>query len=646
MIRVQGISLKYGDRTLFDGLDFVLKPSDRVGLVGRNGAGKSTLLKMLVGRVRPDAGQIEVSGNQTLGYLEQELQLEGERSVMQEALSAFADLQSLRTELKLVEEEMTLRQDYESEAYHKLLSRFSDLSERLHLLEEGSPEGKAERILRGLGFRRAELHRPLHTFSGGWQMRVVLAKLLLSKPDFLLLDEPTNHLDMESIIWLEQFLKTYPGGVVVISHDKRFLDELTNRTLEIELGKIYDYKAPYSKYLRLRKERKEKMEAAYRNQQRIIEQKERVIKRFMAKATKTKMAQSMQKQLDKMERIEIEAEDTSRMQLRFPFSGRSARVVLAARQLSKSYGELSVLEKVDFELERAQKVAFVGQNGQGKTTLAKILVGALSPTSGEVLRGEQVQLAYYAQNQAEMLDPRLSVLETMEAASPAEMRPRLRSILGAFLFSGDEVDKKVSVLSGGERARLALALLMLRPFNVLVLDEPTNHLDIKAKEVLKKALQDFEGSLIVVSHDRDFLSGLTDQTLEFRDRQLHTYLGDVNYFLEKRQLEDMREVAFRQMEKSETSGKASSKTKSLSHEERKKLQRQVQRAERRIEQLEKQIAAFEEEMSQPDFYQRFDAEERLKSYADCKRQMDEALEAWEEAHTQWEKANGGESFST
>ncbi len=640
MIRVQGISLKYGDRTLFDGLDFTLKPSDRVGLVGRNGAGKSTLLKILVGRIRPDAGRVEISGNQTLGYLEQELQCEGERTVMQEALSAFAERQVLQEELKAIEAEMARRNDFESEAYHKLLSRFSDLNDRLHLLEEGSSEGKAERVLRGLGFQREELQRPLRTFSGGWQMRVVLAKLLLSQPDFLLLDEPTNHLDIESIIWLEQFLKNYPGGVLVISHDKRFLDELTNRTLEIELGKIYDYKAPYSKYLQLRKERREKMEAAYRNQQRIIEEKERLIKRFMAKATKTKMAQSMQKKLDKMERIEIEAEDNSSMRLRFPFSGRSARVVLAARHLSKAYGNLRVLSEVDFELERGQKIAFVGQNGQGKTTLAKILVGALPPGEGEVLRGEQVQLAYYAQNQAEMLDPRLSILETMEAASPANMRPRLRGILGAFLFSGDDVDKKVSVLSGGERARLALALLVLRPCNVLVLDEPTNHLDIKAKEVLKEALQHFEGSVIVVSHDRDFLSGLTDHTLEFRDKKLHLYLGDVNYFLEKRQLEDMREVAFRQMEKSAAAPDVSKTKKVLSHEERKKLQRQVQRAERRIEQLEKQIATFEEAMTHPDFYQRPDAEEQLKSYADCKKEMDRALEAWEKAQTEWEEANG------
>jgi len=640
LIRVQGISLKYGDRTLFDGIDFILKPSDRVGLVGRNGAGKSTLLKILVGRIRPDAGRVEMSGNQTLGYLEQELQCEGDRTVMEEALSAFAERQVLQKELEAVEAEMARRNDFESEAYHKLLSRFSDLNDRLHLLEEGSSEGKAERVLRGLGFQREELQRPLRTFSGGWQMRVVLAKLLLSQPDFLLLDEPTNHLDIESIIWLEQFLKNYPGGVLVISHDKRFLDELTNRTLEIELGKIYDYKAPYSKYLQLRKERREKMEAAYRNQQRIIEEKERLIKRFMAKATKTKMAQSMQKQLDKMERIELEAEDNSSMRLRFPFSGRSARIVLAARQLSKAYGNLRVLSKVDFELERGQKIAFVGQNGQGKTTLAKILVGALPPSEGEVLRGEQVQLAYYAQNQAEMLDSRLSILETMEAASPANMRPRLRGILGAFLFSGDDVDKKVSVLSGGERARLALALLVLRPCNVLVLDEPTNHLDIKAKEVLKEALQHFEGSVIVVSHDRDFLSGLTDHTLEFRDKKLHLYLGDVNYFLEKRQLEDMREVAFRQMEKSAAAADVPKAKKALSHEERKKLQRQVQKAERRIEELEKQMATFEEAMTQPDFYQRPDAEEQLKSYADCKKQMDQALEAWEKAQMKWEEANG------
>ncbi|HHJ50016.1 MAG TPA: ABC transporter ATP-binding protein [Phaeodactylibacter sp.] len=642
MINVQGLYLKYGDRTLFDGIDAVLRSTDRIGLVGRNGAGKSTFLKVLMGYVSPDAGKVEVSGGKSLGYLEQDLNFKSDQTVMQEALSAFADVRRMEEELKGVEAELARREDYESRDYQRLLERLSDLNERLHLMEGGSMESKAERVLKGLGFKREELHRPLNTFSGGWQMRVVLAKLLLTQPDFLLLDEPTNHLDIESIIWLEQFLKTYPGGVVVISHDKRFLDELTNRTLEIELGKIYDYKAPYSKYLELRKERREKMEAAYRNQQRLIEQRERTIKRFMAKATKTKMAQSMQKQLDKIERIELESEDTSAMRLNFPFSGRSARVVLAAKNLVKQYDQHRVLDGVDFELERGQKVAFVGQNGQGKTTLAKILVGALQPTSGEAIRGQQVQLAYYAQNQAEMLDPKLTVLETMEAASPPDMRPRLRGILGSFLFSGEDVDKKVSVLSGGERARLALALLMLRPFNVLVLDEPTNHLDIKAKEVLKEALQRFEGSLLVVSHDRDFLSGLTERTVEFRDKKLHTYLGDVNYFLEKRRMDDMRQVALSgqtQKEEKETKGQTAKAGESapqapqLSYEERKQLQRRVQQAERRIERIEKEKAKLENEMADPAFYQRPEAGQLLKTYGELKKQLDEAMEQWEEAQT-------------
>ena len=642
MINVQGLYLKYGDRTLFDGIDAVLRSTDRIGLVGRNGAGKSTFLKVLMGYVSPDAGKVEVSGGKSLGYLEQDLNFKSDQTVMQEALSAFADVKRMEEELKGVEAELARREDYESRDYQRLLERLSDLNERLHLMEGGSMESKAERVLKGLGFKREELHRPLNTFSGGWQMRVVLAKLLLTQPDFLLLDEPTNHLDIESIIWLEQFLKTYPGGVVVISHDKRFLDELTNRTLEIELGKIYDYKAPYSKYLELRKERREKMEAAYRNQQRVIEQRERTIKRFMAKATKTKMAQSMQKQLDKIERIELESEDTSAMRLNFPFSGRSARVVLAAKNLVKQYDQHRVLDGVDFELERGQKVAFVGQNGQGKTTLAKILVGALQPTSGEAIRGQQVQLAYYAQNQAEMLDPKLTVLETMEAASPPDMRTRLRGILGSFLFSGEDVDKKVSVLSGGERARLALALLMLRPFNVLVLDEPTNHLDIKAKEVLKEALQRFEGSLLVVSHDRDFLSRLTERTVEFRDKKLHTYLGDVNYFLEKRRMDDMRQVALSgqtQKEEKETKGQTAKAGESapqapqLSYEERKQLQRRVQQAERRIERIEKEKAKLENEMADPAFYQRPEAEQLLKTYGELKKQLDEAMEQWEEAQT-------------
>jgi len=458
-------------------------------------------------------------------------------------------------------------------------------------------------------------------------MRVELAKMLLECPDYLLLDEPTNHLDIESIIWLEQYLQVYPGAVILISHDKQFLDSITKRTVEIELGSVYDYKAPYSKYLALRKERKAKQLAAYENQQRVIAQKERTITRFMAKATKTKMAQSMQKQLDKIERIEIESENSQLMRLHFTPAPRSGEVVVEGRQVVKRYGEKTVLDGVDFKVLRGDRVAFVGQNGQGKTTLAKILVGNLDHTAGGVKLGYNVSIGYYAQNQSETLDINQTVLETIEGESPPEMRTKVRAILGAFLFSGEDVDKKVMVLSGGERARLALACMLLRPFNLLVLDEPTNHLDIASKEILKKALMDYDGTLLVVSHDRDFLAGLTKTTLEFRDRQLHEYLGDINFFLEKRQMDNMREVELATAKTQQ----AAIPRKELSYEERKKLLRAVSKAEKKIERLEEEIERVEVQMGAPDFYQHSDREKITNRYQAAKKELEEAMEAWEEA---------------
>ncbi len=636
MLSVQNLYLQYGERILFDRISFAIGDRERIGLVGRNGAGKSTLLKIMAGLLNPDEGQIDRPANSTIGLLHQEMNLPKGKTVLEETMTAFAETRELEKKLEDVHHAIATRTDYQSPEYTKLLEELADLEHRFQLLGGHNTQAQAEKVLKGLGFRDADFQRLTDEFSGGWQMRIELAKMLLRQPDYLLLDEPTNHLDIESILWLESFLDTYEGSIVVISHDKTFLDKVTRRTLEIELGKLYDYKASYSGYVELRRERREKLQAAWENQQRIIAEKERTIKRFMAKATKTSMAQSMQKQLDKMERIELDQEDTAVMNIRFPEPPRSGQVVVEARGLTKRYGDLLVLDGVDLKLDRGDRVAFVGQNGQGKTTLAKIIVGQLKPTAGELTIGHNVHIGYYAQNQAETLDPHRTLLETLEAHSPPEMRTRLRTLLGAFLFSGEDQEKKVMVLSGGERARLALACMLLKPVNLLVLDEPTNHLDILSKEVLKNALMQFTGTLIVVSHDRDFLSGLTDKTIEFRDHHLHTYLGDVNYFLEKRRLDHMREVekrtqATRKVADEKTADTSSNGSPTLSYEERKQLQRQLQNARKQVEALEKRIAELERKMAEPDFYTRPGFEKTLTEHAGLKAELESALEAWMEA---------------
>lgn len=627
MITASNIYIQYGDRILLDRINLVIGERDKVGLVGRNGAGKSTLLKVIAGHVRPDEGTVARPSESTLGFLHQEMNLPKGKTVIQEALTAFEEAKRLEKRIALLHDEIEKRTDYESDDYHRLLVEFSEANDRFHLLGGQSMEAEAEKVLKGLGFKQKDMNRLTDEFSGGWQMRVELAKMLLQRPDFLLLDEPTNHLDIESIIWLERFLRDYSGAVVVISHDKQFLDNVTARTVEVELGKLYDYKAPYSQYVQLRKERREKQLAAYQNQQRVIADKERTINRFMAKASKTSMAQSMQKQLDKMERIEIDEEDVAAMNIRFPPAPRSGQVVLEGRHITKKYGELLVLDDVEIKLDRGDRVAFVGQNGQGKTTLARIIVNELTLTGGALTHGHNVQVGYYAQTQSDNLHSKLTVLETMEAASPPEMRTRLRGILGAFMFSGEDVDKKVSVLSGGERARLALACLLLRPFNLLVLDEPTNHLDMLSKDVLKKAIQDYDGALIVVSHDREFLSGLTNRTIEFRDRQLHNYIGDVNAFLEKRQLDNMREVEL----SSKPAGAGATLPKELSFEERKRLMRAISNAEKKVERLEAELETLEKKMAGPDFYESGDAVKTTQAYQQKQKELETAMNEWEEA---------------
>ncbi len=633
MITVANIFVKYGDRVLLDKVNFVIGPKDKIGLVGRNGAGKSTILKIVSKYINPHGGQITYPNEVTIGYLHQEMDIPKGKTVLEETMTAFDKIHQLEARLEEINVELGERTDYESDAYAKLIDELTDLNDRILHVGGANMQADTERILKGLGFKQSDFNRLTDEFSGGWQMRIELAKMLLQKPQYLLLDEPTNHLDIESIIWLEDFLKNYPYSVMVISHDKQFLDTVTNRTVEVELGKLYDYKASYTKYVQMRAERRALQESAFNNQQRVIAQKERVINRFMAKATKTKMAQSMKKQLDKMERIAIDSEDTATMNLRFPPAPRSGQVVVDGKNVVKTYDALKVLSGVDLKIDRGDRVAFVGQNGQGKTTLAKILINEINATSGDINLGHNVSVGYYAQNQSDTLQSNLTLLQTMENYSPPEMRTSLRNILGTFMFSGEDVDKKVSVLSGGERARLAMACLLLRPFNLLVLDEPTNHLDMLTKDVLKQALQQYDGTLIVVSHDREFLADLTNRTIEFRDQKLHEYIGDVNAFLEKRALQNMREVEMRtQKSKQATPPPTSASGKrQVDHKERKRIQRNVQNAEKKIEKLEKKIEEMDLLMADNSFYQRTDADAQIAKYQALKKDLDQAMEDWEKA---------------
>lgn len=626
MISVSNLSVFFGERVLYDNISFTIGERDRIGLAGRNGAGKSTLLKILTGyRVSIDGGNISKPNGSTIGYLHQDMLMPGGKTIMEETMTAFDEVKQLEVHLEDLNKQLTEREDYESDEYMNIIHELSEATERLHAIGADSAKINAEKVLKGLGFKEKDFDRPTDEFSGGWKMRIELAKMLLTKPEYLFLDEPTNHLDIESIMWLEDFLSDYPGAVVVVSHDKAFLDKVTKRTLELELGKMFDYKANYSKYVELRAERRELLNNAAKNQAKMIEQRERTINRFMAKATKTSMAQSMQKQLDKVERIEIDDEDISAMNIKFPIAPRSGQVVVEAEKLVKSYGDTTILNEIELKLDRGDRVSFVGQNGQGKTTLAKILINKESLTGGELKLGHNVQVGYYAQNQAEALSPNLTLEETMLNAAPPEMRTRTRAILGAFMFSGDDATKKVSVLSGGERARLALACMMLQPFNLLVLDEPTNHLDMISKSVLKEAIMQFDGTIIIVSHDRDFLAGLTNRTIEFRDKKLYEYLGDINYFLEKRQLDNMREVEQKTSElKSDNGQKTSTQNTS-----RTVPNPHIQKTEKRIAELEKEIATMNKRMGETDFYTSKDSAQYITKYEKLKKELDVEMEKWE-----------------
>ena len=630
MLNIHKLSVGFGGEYLFEEISFRLNAGDRVGLIGKNGAGKSTLLKLLSKDMAPDTGVIASEKDLQLGFLRQDIDFVQGRTVLEEAQQAFEEIKSLELQLDEVNHQLATRTDYESDAYSAIIEDLSDLTHRYELIGGYNYQGETEKILQGLGFKRADFDKKTETFSGGWRMRIELAKLLLQTNDVLLLDEPTNHLDIESIIWLEQFLNQYSGAVVIVSHDKMFLDNVTNRSIEISLGRIYDYNKPYSQYLVLRSELKELQLNAQKNQEKQIQQTERLIEKFRAKASKATMAQSLIKKLDKIDRIEVDEDDNSVMKLRFPISVTPGKVVLEIDGVSKSYGDNQVLSEIDLLIERDSKTAFVGQNGQGKSTLAKIIVAELEASNGLVKLGHNVQIGYFAQNQAEYLDGSKTVLDTMIDAANETNRAKVRDILGSFLFRGEEVDKFVRVLSGGERNRLALAKLLLQPLNVLVMDEPTNHLDIKSKNVLKQALQSFEGTLLLVSHDRDFLQGLTNKVYEFKDQKINEYLGDIDFYLEQRKVQDFRAIEKKQQVKTEKKGQSNQKP-ALDYQHQKahkSLQNKLSNLETKISDLEKLIAS--KDKSLEDNYEKTAADSAFfDRYQKDKKDLQQAMKDWE-----------------
>jgi len=628
MLNIHNLSVSFNGEYLFEEISFRLNAGDRVGLIGKNGAGKSTLLKLLSKEMQADSGVIASDKEVQIGFLKQDLDFEQGRTVLEEAYQAFEEIKSLELQLDSINKQLGERTDYESESYSKLIDDLSDVSHRYEILGGYNYQGETEKILQGLGFKREDFNKYTDTFSGGWRMRIELAKLLLQNNDVLLLDEPTNHLDIESIIWLEQFLRTSNSAVAIVSHDRMFLDNVTNRTIEISLGRIYDYAKPYTEFLVLRKEIQEQQLSAQKNQEKQIQQTEKLIEKFRAKASKASMAQSLIKKLDKLDRIEVDEDDTSVMNLRFPVSITPGKVVVEIEDLSKHYGKKEVLNYINLLIERDSKTAFVGQNGQGKSTLAKIIVGELEH-QGKLKLGHNVQIGYFAQNQAEYLDGNKTILNTMIDAANEKNRSKVRDILGSFLFRGDEVDKYVKVLSGGERNRLALAKMLLQPFNVLVMDEPTNHLDIKSKNVLKQALQSFEGTLILVSHDRDFLQGLTDKVYDFKDGDIKEYLGDINFYLDQRKVDDFREIEKKQPEANPKTKKVVSE---VSYEDQKKLKslnNKLSNVESNIAQLEKQIAEIDKDLL-ANYDQTIARPHFFESYEKKKKTLKNHMEEWEE----------------
>ena len=628
MLNIHNLTVSFQGDDLFSGITFQLRSGDRVGLVGKNGAGKSTLLKIIAGEQEYDKGQIASDKETSIGFLKQDIDFEKGRTVLEEAYEAFTLIKQLEKQLEEINAQLAERTDYESDHYHQLIVDLNEVQHQYEIHGGYNYQGDTERVLQGLGFQREDFDMPTDTFSGGWRMRIELAKLLLQNNDVLLLDEPTNHLDIESILWLEDFLKNYTGAIVIVSHDRMFLDTITNRTIEISLGKIYDYNKPYSQYLVLRQELREQQLATQKNQQKQIEHTEKLIEKFRAKATKATMAQSLIKKLDKIDRIEVDEDDNSVMSLHFPVSVNPGKVVIEIDEVSKNYEDKKVLSQVSLLVERNSKIAFVGQNGQGKSTLAKCIVNEIE-YQGNLKLGHNVEIGYFAQNQTDYLDGTKTVLDTMIDAANEKNRTKVRDILGAFLFRGDDVEKYVRVLSGGERNRLALAKLLLQPFNVLVMDEPTNHLDIKSKNVLKEALKKYEGTLLLVSHDRDFLQGLSSKIYEFKDHQIKEYLGDIDYFLEQRNLQNMREAEKRTKVDVESKGKSSSSKEVYKNQKKiKSLQNKLSKIEASITTLEKEIKEidielsinYEETIAIPNFFE---------DYQKKKKELESLMGNWE-----------------
>ena len=675
MISVDNLTVSFGGWDLFKDISFLINPKDRIGLVGKNGAGKSTMLKVLTGEQPPSSGGVSRNGDCTIGYLPQQMKVADTTTLYAETEAAFGEVIDLEKEIAHLTEQITVRTDYESKEYETLLHRLNDCNDRFQILGGLNREAEIEKTLLGLGFKRSDFTRATSEFSGGWRMRIELAKLLLRRPSLFLLDEPTNHLDIESIEWLESYLKEYNGAVVLISHDRAFLDNVTTRTIEISLGKATDYKVPYSRYVELRNERRQQQMAAYLNQQKMIEQTEDFIERFRYKPTKSNQVQSRIKQLEKIERIEIEEEDLATLNIKFPPAPRSGQVVVEAKEAGKSFGEKHVFSDATFTIERGEKVAFVGRNGEGKTTFARLVIGESEPSRGVVRVGHNVHIGYYAQNQDDLMNGDFTVFDTLDRVAVGDVRTKLRDILGAFLFRGEDIDKKVKVLSGGERARLAMARLMLEPYNLLVLDEPTNHMDMRSKDILKNALQKYNGTVIVVSHDREFRDGLVDKVYEFRDGRVKEHLGGIYDFLRDRQLESMRELDRANSSaavaaqssgpgtnpvpgnrskgtagKSPANGATSPAKPALSGKElytlKREADKQLRKAERDVEQaeeqimaLEKQIAGMDKQMADPAAHGIDLSDGTLYAqYNELKDQLSKLTYRWEELNIELENA--------
>ena len=634
MISLDNLTISYGGWTLFDGISFMINPKDRIGLVGKNGAGKTTLLRVITGEQQPTEGAVTINGECTIGYLPQQMRVADTTSLVAETAKAFDEVLRIEAEIERLTSEIGSRTDYESEEYADLIHRLNDYNDRYHILGGDTREADIERTLLGLGFKRTDFERPTREFSGGWRMRIELAKLLLRRPSIFLLDEPTNHLDIESIQWLEEYLKNYNGAVLLISHDRAFLDNVTTRTVEISLGKAYDYKVPYSKYVVLRAERRAQQMAAYENQQRLIEKTEEFIEKFRYKPTKSNQVQSRIKQLEKLDRIEVDEEDLSRLNIKFPPAPRTGQIVAEVKGVGKAFNTKRIFSNAEFTIERGQKIALVGRNGEGKTTFARMLIGELEATEGEIKLGANVNIGYYAQNQDDLMDGEFTVFDTLDRVAVGDIRTRLRDILGAFLFRGEDIDKKVKVLSGGERSRLAMARLMLEPYNLLILDEPTNHMDMRSKDILKDALQKFDGTVVVVSHDREFLDGLVDRIYEFRDGGVREYLGDIWYFLEKRKVESLQEIERKdrpqQSEKSSdtpTAGKMTYEQKKEQEKILRKLRKTVEGIEEELAKVEGEIAEYDKRFATATEY---NAEDYAK-YDTLKQRYDHLMHEWEKA---------------